>query len=122
MAVIIPGAFYYLNEKQKPPVAALREHQVPMAVASDLNPGTSPIASLLTSANMASVLFGLTPYESLRGITKHAAQALNMENKGQLVAGADADFSLWDIQHPADLIHSINYHRPTHTWIAGQHV
>ena len=93
-----------------------------MAVATDLNPGTSPIASLLTSANMASVLFGLTPYESLLGMTKHAAQALGLSNKGQLFVGADADFSLWDIDHPADLVHSINYHRPTNIWVAGQNV
>ena len=122
IAVIIPGAFYYLNEKQKPPIDALRQHKVPIAVATDINPGTSPIASLLTSANMASVLFGLTPYEALQGITKHAAQALNLPNKGQLSVGADADFSLWDIDHPADLIYSINYHRPVDTWVAGQNV
>jgi imidazolonepropionase len=121
-AVIIPGAYYCLNEKQKPPISALRQHKVPIAIASDLNPGTSPIASLLTSANMASVLFGLTPYESLRGITYHAAQALNIPSKGSLAIGMDADFSLWEINHPADLIHSINYHRPVQTWVSGQYV
>ena len=93
-----------------------------MAVATDLNPGTSPIASLLTCANMASVLFGLTPYESLEGITVNAAQALGLPAKGQLSIGKDADFALWDIGHPAELVHAINYHRPTNIWIDGKHV
>ena len=121
VAVLLPGAFYYLHESQKPPIAALREHNVPMAVATDLNPGTSPMASLLTAMNMACVLFGLTPEEALRGATCHAAQALGLaQSKGQIQVGFDADLCLWDIQHPVELVYGLNQHRPGKTWLAGR--
>ncbi|QPG04339.1 imidazolonepropionase [Salinimonas marina] len=122
VAVLLPGAFYYLRESKKPPVAALRQHQVPMAVASDHNPGTSPICSLLTCATMACLEFGLTCEEALLGITSHAAQALQLSNKGRLRAGMDADVCLWDIREPADLIYEINGFRPTCRWVGGQYV
>ncbi|WJG10722.1 imidazolonepropionase [Aliiglaciecola sp. LCG003] len=121
VAVLLPGAFYFLNETKKPPVAALRQHNVPIAIATDLNPGSSPIASILTIMNMASVLFGLTPHEVLQGVTIHAATALGMDNKGSIAVGKDADMCLWDIQHPAELVYGVNQHRPTQKWFRGKH-
>lgn len=122
VAVLLPGAFYYLNETQKPPVDALRRHKVPMAVATDLNPGSSPVASLLTAMNMASVLFGLTPAEVLTGTTRYAAKALGMQNKGTIATGKDADLCLWDIEHPIELVYGINHHRPDKVWLGGKDV
>ncbi|MCV2883751.1 imidazolonepropionase [Aestuariibacter sp. AA17] len=122
VAVMLPGAFYFLNEKQLPPINALREAGVPMAVATDLNPGSSPLASLLTAMNMACTLFKLTPEEALAGATRHGAQALALDNKGQLAAGFDADFCLWDIEHPAELSYGINLVKPDDVWIGGEHV
>jgi imidazolonepropionase len=120
VAVLLPGAFYYLSETQKPPVAELRANKVPMAIATDLNPGSSPIASILTIMNMASVLFGLTPEEVVYGVTLHAAKALDLSNKGQIKTGMDADLCLWDIEHPAELVYGINQHRPSTKWFAGK--
>ncbi len=120
VAVLLPGAFYYLSETQKPPVAELRANKVPMAIATDLNPGSSPIASILTIMNMASVLFGLTPEEALYGITLNAAKALDLSNKGQIKIGMDADLCLWDVEHPAELVYGINQHRPAAKWFAGK--
>lgn len=123
VAVLLPGAFYYLHETQKPPIHALREAGVPMAVATDLNPGSSPIASLLTTLNMACVLFALTPEEALQGTTVHAAKALGLsDSKGQLREGFDADFCLWDIDRPAQLVYGINQLRPSAIWQGGQRV
>jgi imidazolonepropionase len=110
VAVLLPGAFYMLRETQKPPVELLRRHGVPMAVASDSNPGTSPTASLLLMLNMGCVLFGLTPEEALAGVTRHAAKALGMEaHVGTLEKGKAADMALWDIAHPEDLAYNIGY-------------
>jgi imidazolonepropionase len=120
VAVLLPGAFYYLSETKKPPVAELRANNIPIAIATDLNPGSSPIASILTIMNMASVLFGLTPEEVLYGVTLHAARALNLSNKGQIKMGMDADLCLWDIEHPAELVYGINQHRPSAKWFAGK--
>ena len=103
VAVLLPGAFYYLKEKQHPPVAALRAHKVPIAVATDLNPGSSPVHSLLTTMNMACVLFGLTPEEALRGVTVNAARALGFTDRGQIAKGMKADFVLWNAERPGDL-------------------
>jgi imidazolonepropionase len=122
VAVILPGAYYYLNETTKPPIQALRQHQIPMAVATDLNPGSSPLNSLLTAMNMAAVIFGLSPEECLKGTTIHAAQALRQPNKGQIKEGMDADFSLWEIEHPNQLVYGINQTRPSQIWQAGKHV
>jgi len=120
VAVLLPGAFYFLNEQQKPPIAALREHNVPMAVATDLNHGTSPIASLLLAMNQAAVLFGLTPEEALRGTTRNGALALGLQNKGLLATGFDADIALWDIAHPSELTYAVNMNRPSKVWQGGQ--
>jgi len=104
VATLLPGAFYFLGETQKPPVTALRRAGVPMALASDLNPGSSPLASLRLMMNMGAVLFGLTPEEALLGVTRHAATALGLgEQSGQLRVGQYADMLLWDIEDPAQL-------------------
>ena len=106
VAVLLPGAFYFLNETQKPPVAELRRHGVPMAVATDYNPGTSPFASLHLAMNMACVKFGLTPEEAWTGVTRHAAQALGRaKTHGQLAAGFVADFAIWDAEHPVEMVY-----------------
>ncbi len=103
-AVLLPGAFYFLGEKQKPPVNLMRELNIPMAVSTDFNPGSSPLASLLLAMNMASVLFGLTPEESLLGATINGAKALGLSHrKGTIEQGKDADFVVMDINNPCDL-------------------
>ena len=104
VAVLLPGAYYCLHETQKPPIALLRQYQVPMAVATDANPGTSPALSLRLMLNMACNLFGLTPQESLAGATCHAAKALGLQDShGVLAIGKQADFVCWDIQSPGEL-------------------
>ncbi|MFO7553511.1 MAG: imidazolonepropionase [Haliea sp.] len=119
VAVLLPGAFYYLGETRLPPVAALRQQGVPLAVATDLNPGTSPMASLLTAMNQACVLFRLTPEEALRGATWNGARALGLDDRGQLLAGQRADLALWDIDSPAELSYGLNYHRPSALFQGG---
>ena len=109
VAVLLPGAFYDLREKQQPPVAALRQAGVPMAVATDLNPGTSPIHSILTAMNMACVLFGLTPEEALRGVTDNAAKALGLYDRGLLTPGMRADLALWNTDRPGDLAYPLGF-------------
>jgi imidazolonepropionase len=103
VAVLLPGAFYMLKEKQKPPVELLRKHGVAIALASDCNPGTSPVLSLVAMLNMGCTLFGLTPEEALRGITANAAKALALPDIGTLEIGKVADLAIWDITHPQDL-------------------
>lgn len=103
VAVLLPGAYYFLRETQLPPIAALRQHQVPIALASDHNPGSSPALSLLLMLNMACTLFRLTPEEALQGVTVHAARALGLTDRGQLIAGQRADFVVWQAQHPREL-------------------
>lgn len=110
VAVLLPGAFYFLRETKLPPVELLRKYKVPMALATDCNPGTSPTTSLLLMMNMACILFRLTPLEALRGVTVNAAQALGWRNQcGTLEEGKDADFALWDIAHPAELSCYLGY-------------
>ncbi|TNC77000.1 imidazolonepropionase [Janthinobacterium lividum] len=108
VAVLLPGAYYFLRETQPPPVAALRAAGVPMAVSTDCNPGTSPMTSLLLAMNMACTLWRLTPQEALAGCTIHAARALGLQHEtGSLVVGKRADFALWRIARPADLAYAL---------------
>ncbi|KDF21159.1 imidazolonepropionase [Citrobacter freundii MGH 56] len=106
VGVLLPGAFYFLKEQQRPPVALLRQYQVPMAVATDYNPGTSPFISLHWAMNMACVQFGLTPEEAWAGVTRHAARALGRHaTHGQLKAGFVADFVVWDATLPVEILY-----------------
>jgi len=108
VAVLLPGAYYFLRESMPPPVAALREAGVPMAVATDCNPGTSPMTSLLLAMNMACTLWRLTPQEALRGATVNGARALGLHGQiGTLEVGKVADMALWDIARPADLAYAM---------------
>jgi imidazolonepropionase len=106
-AVLLPGSFYALRETRLPPIEALREHGVPMAVATDLNPGTSPLRSLRLAMGMACTLFRLTPEEALRGATIHAARALGLRDRGTLAAGQRADMVVWNARQPAELAYWI---------------
>lgn len=110
IAVLLPGAFYFLREKRLPPVDLLRLHGVPIALSTDCNPGSSPVTSLLTMLNMGCTLFGLTPEEALAGATRNAAAALGLgTSKGTLEPGKDADFVLWDIESPSELSYWIGF-------------
>jgi imidazolonepropionase len=103
VAVLLPGAYYFLRETKLPPVQALRDAGVPIAIATDHNPGSSPTLSPLLMLNMACTLFRMTPLEALRGMTLHAAKALGLKGRGQLVAGQRADFAVWQVAHPREL-------------------
>ena len=121
VASLLPGAFYFLKETQLPPIELLREHKVPIALATDLNPGTSPFADLTLMMNMGCTLFGLTPEEALRGVTCHAAQAIGVQNsRGQIAEGYDADFAIWNIEHPADLSYQVGVPRLSQRIVAGE--
>ncbi|MFZ4650357.1 MAG: imidazolonepropionase [Rubrivivax sp.] len=120
VAVLLPGAFYFLRETKLPPVAALREAGVPMAVATDHNPGSSPALSLLLMVNMACTLLRLTPEEAWRGVTVHAARALGLADRGALAAGLRADFAVWDAQHPRELACSFGHNPCRRTVHAGK--
>ncbi|NNG25262.1 imidazolonepropionase [Telluria aromaticivorans] len=110
VAVLLPGAYYFLRETVPPPIAALREAGVPMAVATDCNPGTSPMSSLLLAMNMACTLWRLTPQEALQGATTQAARALGLQSEiGTLEVGKVADLALWDIARPADLAYAMGF-------------
>lgn len=109
VAVLLPGAFYALREKQLPPIELLRQQGVPIAVATDCNPGSSPLTSILLAMNMACTLFRLTPAEALAGVTRHAAAALSLADCGQLRAGLRADLAIWNIDHPAELAYRIGF-------------
>ena len=114
VAVLLPGAFYVLREKQVPPIASLRRHGVPMAIATDSNPGTSPITSLLLTLNMAATLFGLTVEETIAGVTREAARALGkLGDIGTLERGKWCDLAIWDIERPAELTYRIGFN-PLH--------
>ena len=118
VAVILPGAFYTLRETQSPPIALLRRHGVPMAVATDCNPGSSPMTSLTLAMNMACTLFRMTPQEALLGTTAHAARALGLTDRGRIAAGQRADLAVWDATHPAELSYRIGATR-LHSRIIG---
>ena len=120
-AVLLPGAFYFLRETQLPPIELLRKHKVSMAVATDANPGTSPINSLQLMLNMACTFFRLTPVEALAGVTCHGAKALGLANsKGQLAVGYDADIACWDIKQPAELCYQFGVNPLSQLMQAGK--
>ena len=109
VAVILPGAFYTLHETQAPPIDAFREHNVPMAIATDGNPGSSPLFSPLIAMNMACTLFRMTPEEALSGVTRNAARALKIVDTGQIIPGYRADLAIWNISQPAELAYRIGF-------------
>ncbi len=114
VAVLLPGAFYTLRERQAPPVALFRRLRVPIAVATDSNPGTSPLTSILLALNMAATLFGLTVDECIRGVTRHAAEALGLGGEtGTLEAGKWADLAIWEVERPAELVYRLGFN-PLH--------
>ena len=116
VAVVLPGAYYTLRETQAPPIQAFRNHGVPMALATDCNPGSSPLTSALLTMNMACTLFRMTPLEALLGMTAHAAKALGELNRGRITATAPADLCVWDVEHPAELSYRIGFN-PLHSRI-----
>ena len=120
VAVLLPGAFYFLRETKLPPIAMLRAHGVPMAISTDSNPGSSPCTSLLLMLNMACTLFRLTPEEALAGVTRHAASALGLRDRGVLAAGKRADFVLWNVHHPAELAYALGGNPRLKTIFKGQ--
>ena len=119
VAVILPGAFYTLRETRMPPIDLLRRHGVPMAVATDLNPGSSPMTSLLLAMNMACTLFRMTPAEALEGATTHAARALGLIDRGTLASGQIADLAVWNCGHPAELAYRIGFNPLSQRIIGG---
>ncbi|MCZ0735982.1 imidazolonepropionase [Phreatobacter sp. AB_2022a] len=121
VAVILPGAFYFIRETKKPPIDLFRKHGVAMAVSTDSNPGTSPLTSLLLTMNMAATLFGMTVEECLAGVTREAARALGLGHEiGTLEAGKQADFAVWSIGRPAELVYRIGFN-PLFARIRGGH-
>ena len=117
VAVLLPGAFYFIRETRKPPVELFRQSGVPMALATDCNPGTSPLTSLLLTMNMGATLFGLTVEECLAGVTREAARALGcLAEVGTLEAGKFADLAIWDVERPADLVYRMGFN-PLHARI-----
>jgi imidazolonepropionase len=110
VAVLLPGAYYFLRETRKPPIDLFRQHSVPMAIATDCNPGSSPCSSILLMLNMACTLFNMTPEEALLGITSHAAKALGLEKStGSLTLNKQADFLIWNISNPEELCYRFGF-------------
>ncbi|CDH00645.1 imidazolonepropionase [Xenorhabdus bovienii] len=121
VAVLLPGAFYFLKEKKLPPISLLRQYRVPMAISTDFNPGTSPFASLRLIMNMACVQFGFTPEEAWQGVTLHAARALGRaESHGQLAEGYMADFIVWDAENPVDILYELGRNPLVHRIYRGE--
>ena len=118
VGVLLPGAFYTLRETQVPPVDLMRRYEVPIALATDCNPGSSPLMSMLLTMNMACTLFRLTPEEALAAVTRHAAWALGLKDTGMIAAGQRADLAVWDVTHPAELSYRIGFN-PLHTRFFG---
>ncbi len=119
VATLLPGAFYVMRETQAPPIAALREAGVPMALATDCNPDTSPLTSLLLVMNMAATLFRLTVAECLAGVTREAARALGLlDEVGTLEVGKRCDLAIWDIERPAELAYRMGFN-PLHARVFG---
>ncbi len=119
VAVLLPGAWYCLRETRAPPVELFRQHGVPMAVASDANPGSSPVVSLLTAMHMAGIFFGLSPEEILAGASRHAMKALGRTG-GVLAPGAAADFAVWDLDRPGLLAWQLGALKPERVYVGGQ--
>ncbi|GIT88075.1 imidazolonepropionase [Roseobacter sp. OBYS 0001] len=119
VAVVLPGAFYTLRETKVPPIASFRKHAVRMALATDCNPGSSPLTSPLLAMNMACTLFRMTPLEALLGMTAHAAAALGEEDRGRIMAGARADLCVWNAQHPSELAYRIGFNPLHHRIFKG---
>jgi imidazolonepropionase len=120
VAMLLPGAFYFLREQQRPPVEALRRNRVPIALATDCNPGSSPLVSPLLTMNMACTLFRLTPEEALAGFTAHGARALGLHGTlGTLEAGKVADLCLWDVERPAELAYAMGANPLRARWFNG---
>jgi imidazolonepropionase len=109
VAVLLPGAYYTLRETHLPPIDLLRQHGVAMAIATDCNPGSSPLTSLLLTMNMACTLFRMTPQEALAATTRHAAKALGLDDTGMIMAGKRADLAIWDVAHPRELSYRIGF-------------
>lgn len=122
VAVLLPGAFFCLRETRLPPVEAFRRHGVPMAVATDLNPGTSPLRSQRLALAMACVQFRLTPEEALRGASQVAAQALGLLDRGRLAVGLRADLAAWSVERPAELAYWVGGRLCRGVWSAGRRV
>jgi imidazolonepropionase len=120
VAVLLPGAFYTLRERQCPPVAAFRSAGVRMAVATDCNPGSSPLTSLLLAMNMACTLFGLTPGEALLGATAHAARALGLPDRGRVAPGLRADLAVWDVAEPVELAYRMGFNPLAARYFGGK--
>jgi len=119
VAVLLPGAFYFMRETQLPPIAALREAGVPIAIATDCNPGTSPLTSLLLALSMGATLFRLTVEECLAGVTRNAARALGLSDEiGTLETGKACDLAIWDVDSPAELVYRIGFN-PLHARVMG---
>ena len=121
VAVLLPGAYYTIRDTVLPPIEALREAKVPIAIGSECNPGSAPVLSLKLMINMASTLFKLTPEEALAGVTRNAAKALGLDDRGILKEGFKADMVLWDIEHPAELSYQVGGNQ-THKVIKGGEV
>lgn len=120
VAVLLPGAYYFLRETRLPPLDLLRRRRVPIAIATDHNPGTSPAVSLLLMMNMACTLFRMTPAEALEGVTRYAARALGLADVGTLKIGHRADLALWDVDHPAELSYAIGANPCRQVYVAGR--
>lgn len=120
VAVLLPGAYYFLRETKLPPVAALRAAGVPLALSTDHNPGTSPTLSLLLMIHMACTLFRLTPEEAVRGATQHGARALGLADRGTLAAGQRADFVVWALDHPNELAYWFGHNPCRRVVVAGE--
>ncbi|MBH0051590.1 imidazolonepropionase [Pseudoalteromonas sp. SWYJZ19] len=120
VAVLLPGAFYFLRETQFPPIELLNQYKVPIAIASDFNPGTSPLCSVHLMMNMACTLFRLTPEQALAGVTRNAAKALGLDDRGILKVGARADIAHWQISHPSQLSYQFGVNKLLNLWILGR--
>ena len=121
VAVLLPGAFYSLREEQLPPIEALRTYNVPIAIATDANPGSSPLTSILMAMNLACTLFRLTPEEALAGATREAARALNLQDTGRIEPGLRADLAVWDVDYPAELPYHMGFNALVERIFGGMH-